>query len=266
MNDDKLTQDVKSIVDGIFKQKEEAAMRKEIEGALDKSANKINELTETLEAKDSEMSKLQERVDELEGTITELETEKEDLEKAKSDFEAEKEELVKQANEAKTELEDMKKDQLAQARFNELKEAGVAATDEKAIKDQTAKIREMEEEEFTSYKEERVELRKSILAELEASSEEGNASEESEEEENSEEAEGEETNSEGSEEEGSSEEENTAEVEENEEDEAANSEEAINSMSAVASLFNMEITPRPEMKEKYREFGKELAKKYIKSE
>jgi chromosome segregation ATPase len=261
MTDDKLTQDVKSIVDGIFKQKEEVAMRKEIEDALDKSANKINELVETLEAKDTEMSKLEDQVGELEGTIAELsdkvgelEKEKENLEKEKSDFEAEKEELVKQAEEVKTELDNIKKDQLAQARFNELKEAGVAATDEKAVEDQIAKIREMEDEVFETYKEERVELRKSIVAELEASSKEDK---ESEEEEASEE-EGKETNSE--EEEAS--EDTTAELEENEEEAAADSEESIDPMKAVAAMLNMEITPKKEMRDKYLELGKELAKRF----
>ena len=50
---EKLTQDIQDIVDSIFKQKEEVAMRKETEDALNKSADKINELVASLEAKDS---------------------------------------------------------------------------------------------------------------------------------------------------------------------------------------------------------------------
>lgn len=260
MTDDKLTQDVKSIVDGILQQKEEAEMRKEIEEALEKSAEKINELVSTLEAKDNEMGELQSQIKEFEGTvaelsdkISELEKEKENLEKEKSDFEAEKEELVKQAEEVKTELDNIKKDQLAQARFEELKEAGVAATDDKAIEDQIAKIREMEDEAFVTYKEERVELRKSILSELESSGEESNSEEEASEEENSEE-------------EASEGEENAAEGEE-EEEAAADSEESFNNpMKSIASMFDMEITPKKEMKDKYRELGAELAKRYKRGE
>lgn len=264
MTDDKLTQDVQSIVDSIFKQKEEVAMRQEIEDALHKSADKINELSTSLEAKDGELSESGSKVDELESTVAglsdkvrELETEKESLEKEKSDFEVEKEELIKQSEEVKTELENIKKDQLAQTRFEGLKEAGVAATDEKAIEDQIDKIREMEEEVFEAYRDERVELRKSVIAELEASSEEEDEAGEKKGSEEGAEEKGE-TNSEGA-----SEEDIAAEVE----DGGGNAaEESIDPMKAVAAMLNMEITPSEGMRDKYSELGEELAKRFKKGE
>jgi len=264
---DGITQDVKLIVEEMLQQKEEVAMRKEIEKALTKSADKISELTASLEAKDNEISDWELKVEELESAVAdlsdkvkELETDKQNLEKEKSDFEAEKEELVKQAEEVRTELENIKKDQLAQARFEDLKEAGVEATSGKAVEDQIAKIREMDDEAFEIYKEERVELRKSIIAKLEESSteeagaEEGQVdSSESEEEASQEDAE---TNSEEEEEETASE----------DEEDAADSTQSIEPMKAVAAMLNMEITPSKSMRAKYKELGEELAKRFKKGE
>lgn len=251
---DKLTQDIRTEVDNIFKQKEEVAMRKQTEEALNRSAEKINELVASLEAKDVEVSELGSKLSELEETVSELSIAnkdlKESLEKATSDFEAENEELTKRAETAEKELEDMKKDQLAQARFVELKDKGVSATDEAAIKDQVAKIREMEEEAFEAYMAERVELRNSVIAELEASSSEETTEETTEEESGSEE--------------GSSEEETTAELENAEDEElaAADSESTQEPMKAMAALFNMETSPSADIVNKYRELGKEMAKRY----
>ena len=264
---DKLTQDVKSIVDDIFKQNEETAMRKETEEALNKSAEKINELVTSLEAKDAELDGFTAKIEELEEVVSELSSSnkelEENLDKVKSDFEAEKEELVKKAETAEKELEDMKKDQLAKARYEELKNDGVSATDEKAIEDQVAKIREMEDEEFESYKADRVDLRKSVLASLEASEEntedETNEAEAAAEENTEEEESASEENA--SEEEGSeeaSEEDAEAQLED-EEEAAANSEDSIDPMKAVAALLNVETIPTDDILSKYSAMGAAMA-------
>ncbi|KKN02498.1 hypothetical protein LCGC14_1117090 [marine sediment metagenome] len=244
---EKLTQDVQDIVDGIFKQKEEKAMRKETEEALNKSAKKINELAASLEAKESELSELGNKVEELESTvaglsdkISELETEKSDLGKEKAEFDSVKEELSKKVEAAEEELGNMKKDQLAKARFTELTEAGIAALDEKAIEDQISKIREMEDEVFEAYKAERVELRKSIVAELEASSDDDpDAAAKLKAEEDA----------------------AAAKLKE-EEEAAAGSDEPIEPMRAVAAALNLETAPSEDMVSKYKELGKAMAKKY----
>ncbi len=257
---DKLTQDIQAIVDSIFKQKEEAAMRKETEEALNKSAEKINDLTSSLEAKDEELSEFATKVEELEATISELSGSKEDLEKnlekAQSDLEAKEEELTKRAEAAEEELLNMKKDQLAQTRYAELEEGGVAATEEKAKKDQIAKIREMEDEEFAAYKDERIELRKSILEELESSTPAGS-------EEKAKETPAEEKEETSSEEDASEED---FEVEGEEEEAAADSEDSIDPMKAVAAALNMEGTPSKDMVSKYRELGKAMASRYAKKD
>ncbi len=244
---DKLDKDVQAIVDSIFKQKEELAMRKETENALTNSAEKINELVTSLEAKDEELGVVSTKVGGLEETVSDLsDSNKEleaDLEKAKSDFDAEKEKLQKRAEVAEEELENIKKDQLAKARLEELTEAGVSATDETAVGDQVAKIREMEDDVFETYKAERVELRKSIITELEKSSSE-------------EEVDGEEDpNLEKS---GKLLDKTEAELEAEEEAVAA-SEESIDPMKAMAALLNMEITPSKDVVSKYRELGQAMA-------
>jgi penicillin-binding protein 1A len=258
---DKLTQDVKGIVDEIFTQKEEVAMRKQTEDALNKSATKITELGTSLEAKDGELGDVMAKLSESEAAVSGLsdvnkELEK-NLEKATSDFEAEKGELTKRAETAEKELEDMKKDQLAQARFEELKGEGVSATDEKAIEDQVAKIREMEDEDFEAYKVERIELRKAVVAELEASPKEKTAEELAAEKAAAEEA-------------LSDEEKAAKEAKEEaarvkaEEEAAAASASPIEPMKAMAALLNMETAPSDDVLTKYSELGKAMAKKYEK--
>jgi chromosome segregation ATPase len=268
---DKLTQDVRTAVDEIFQQKEEVAMRKQTEEALIKSAEKINELVASLEAKDVEIDEFTLKVEELEETVSELSAANEDfeknLEKATSDFEAEKEVLTNRAKMAEEELENIKKDQLAQARFEALKGEGVSATDEKAVKDQVAKIREMEDGDFEAYKAERIELRRSVIAELEASSQEKTAEEKAAEEAAAAEKAASATEEVLSEEEKAAKEAAEAKaVLEDEEAAAADSGDPIEPMKAIAAMLNMEIMPSDDVRKKYRELGKAMAKKYERSE
>lgn len=249
---DKLTQDIQDIVDGIFKQKEEVNMRKETENALNKSADKITELTSSLEAKDGELIESTAKLDEVNSLVSEtVEKNKElekSLEKATSDFEAEKEGLVKKAETAEEELLNMKKDQLSQTRYAELESEGVAAVEDKAKEDQIAKIRDMEDDEFTTYKDERAELRKSVVAELEASSKKKSDEEEA---------------SEGDDEEEASDED--VDVDEDDEEAAADSEDSIDPMKAIAGMLNMEKSPDKNVLSKYRELGKTMAERYKKA-
>ena len=254
---DKFTQDIQSIVDEIFKQKEEVAMRKQTEDALNKSADKITELATSLEAKDEELGSAVSKVEELEATVSELSDAKKELEgnleNATSDFEAEKVELTKRAETAEEVLDNMKKDQLAQVRFEELKGEGVSATDKKAVEDQVAKIRELGDESFEAYKIERIELRKSIVAELEASPEKKTAEEKAAEEAA----------------EAKAAEEKVAKKAEAdrvkaEEEAAAASNSPIEPMKAMAALLNMETAPSTDVLNKYKELGKAMAEKFEK--
>ena len=245
---DKLTQDVQSIVDDILQKKTDAEMIKETEEALNKSAEKINELAASLEAKDAELTESVDKIADLEITVTELSDKAKEfestLEQVKNDFEAEKAEFVKKAEDAVAELSNLKKDMMAEARIEELRSEGVAASDEKAVAEQLAKIREMEDGEFAAYKTERVELRKAIVAELEASA---SSSEE-------------ETHSNEGVTEGVTEgiaDGATAVLED--EEAAASSRSSIDPMKAIAAMLNMEIMPNTETTAKYRDLGKALA-------
>lgn len=255
---DKLTQEVQSIVDDILKQKSDAEMLKETEDALNKSAEKIDELAKSLEAKDGELSVNVEKVSELEKVVAELSGKTKEfeanLEQVKKGFEAEKTELVKRAEMAEAELSNLKKDMKAKTRMEELKAEGVAISDEKALKEQFAKIRDMEDEVFVAYKAERVELRKAIVAELEASTQtkvddakvgdttdkkEDQATDKTVTDDKKEDV--------------------TAQLED--EKAAADSGNSIDPMKAVAAMLNMEVIPTGETTAKYKELGKALAER-----
>ena len=170
MNDQLVKKDVETIVDEIFKKKEEAEMKKETEAALNKAAETITQLNESLEAKDeerqAEVASLQETIASLETQLNEISEEKKALEDEKAGFDAEKEELTKRAEKSEEELECIQKDQLAKDRMEDLTESGVASTNSDA---QQEKVREMSDEDFAAYKEELVSVRESIMAQLKES-------------------------------------------------------------------------------------------------
>lgn len=240
---DQLIADVKGIVDDIFKTKEESEMKRETEKALQASADMIEKLNQSLEAKDvklgekeAEVLTLNESISDFEAEITELKDEKTAFETEKETFETEKADIVKRAEKAEGKIEEMEKDKLAEVRLDELKEAGVAATNEKAIEDQTSKIREMAVEDFTSYKDELVAIRKAIIAELDAKNdppandnEEGNG------------------------------EENGEENSEENDDDAANADLSIDPAKAAFAALNMELVPGKDVVAKYAELGSQMA-------
>lgn len=246
---DQMTQEIKDIVDGIFKQQEESIMRKETEDALRNSKNMINELNESLESKDSELAGIKEEISNFNDTVTELNSKIGELEESiktleqeKSDFESREADIVKRAEKAEEDLEGIKKDQLAKARFGDLKEAGIASSNEE---DQTAKVREMSDEEFSAYRDELLVIRESIIAELNESDPTDVSTTETED------------NAGGAEDNAA--EESDGEVAESDEDDAAGSEDTINPMHATAAALNMEIMPGKDVMAKYKELGSQMA-------
>jgi len=246
MNEE-LKKDVVAMVATIFSQKEEAEQRAETEKALQKSADTIISLTEALEGKNAEGETVASQVTELEAKIEELTSE---LEAAKK----EAGESASKLAESENVIEDMKKDKAAELRMEELTKAGVALSDKDA---QMAKVREMEDEAFGSYKEELVSLRSAVEAELsKPETEEVAASEEEtqEEEATEETAEAEET-----EEEVASEEETEEETAEETPEETPPAE--INPELAVAAAMNMEVTPSDNVLAKYAKLGEAMAER-----
>ena len=237
--DDKLKKDVEVLVAEIFSQKEEAKQRERTEDALQKSAEAIADLTTALEERNADAEKANSKIDDQESTIEDLNSE---LEAAKKEITESTEKLA----ETEKMIEEMKKDKAAELRMSELTEAGVALSDKEA---QTAKIREMDDESFTSYKEELVSLRKAVEAELAKAGEES-ASEENE---NIPEEEAEEAA-----------EENDEEVPAEEEaDEAAEETPPVNvdPDTAIAGALNLEVMPSDDILAKYNEMGKAMAKR-----
>jgi len=244
---DQLSNDVTKIVDDIFQKKEESEMVKATEKALQRSTDTINELTESLEAKDQELNDreaeilgLNENTQTLEARITELEEEKSTFEAEKAEFETEKSDITNRAEEAESKIAEMEKDKLAEIRLNELKEAGVVAAN---TEDQASKVKEMSDEDFSSYKEELVAIRKAIVEELKASEENSNGGSEENNEENS----------------NGGSEENNEENSEEDENNAANDSETAGLMHSVAAALNMEVMPNKDMMTKYKELGSQMA-------
>jgi len=173
---DQLFQNIESVVEEIFKKKEEAEMKKETEAALNKAAETIVQLNASLEAKDSEyaaeIAKLQETITALESQLNEiadakkaLEDEKAKFEEDKVKFEEEKATITQRAETAELELTNIKKDQLAASRMSDLESVGVSSSDKDA---QIAKVREMSSEDFDSYKTELVSIREAVISQLKA--------------------------------------------------------------------------------------------------
>ncbi len=237
--DDKLKKDVEVLVAEIFSQKEDAKKRERTEDALQKSAEAIADLTTALEERNADAEKANSKIDDQESTIEDLNSE---LEAAKKEITKSTEKLA----ETEKTIEEMKKDKAAELRMSELTEAGVALSDKEA---QAAKIREMDDESFTSYKEELVSLRKAVEAELAKAGEEA-ASEEDETipEEEAEEAA----------------EENDEEVPAEEEAEEATEETPpvnVDPDTAIAGALNLEVMPSDDILAKYNEMGKAMAKR-----
>jgi len=244
---DQLVKNIETIVDEIFKKKEEAEMRKETEVALTTAAETITQLNESLEAKDvaheAEVASLQETITSLESQLNEIAESKKTLEDEKAGFDKEKEELTKRAEAAEAELVNMKKDQLSKDRMEVLRTAGVASKNAEA---QQGKVREMSEEDFAAYRDELVSVRESIMAQLKAS--ETNAEEEA----STAQTETPDTTQTTTSEEASNE-------EASEEEAAIETEESIDPMRAVAAALNMEVTPNEDMIAKYRKLGAAMA-------
>jgi DNA repair exonuclease SbcCD ATPase subunit len=280
--DETLKAQVAEVVKNLFNEKEEAKIRELTEAELQKAAASISELTTALEEKNTEMAEMEEKATEADATIQELTSK---LEAAEKELETANTKL----GETEQALEDMKKDRAAELRMAELEDAGVARSDKDS---QTAKVREMTDEDFASYKDELVSIREAVVAELAASKAEADAKaeeeaakkaadeeakngkkpmkDEEEDEEEMKKKKGKEKSSDDSEEETASEEETEEASEENEEtaseeDETTTPAEVTPGMQAMASL-NMEYIPSESLTAKYRKMGEAMAKRWKNSD
>ena len=279
---DQLVNNITTIVDEIFKKKEEAEMKKETEAALNSAAETITQLSESLEAKDeahqSEVASLQETITSLETQLSEIDDDKKALEDEKAIFDEEKDKLTKRAEAAEEELDNIKKDQLAASRMEVLKSDGIASTNSEA---QQAKVREMSEEDFASYKDELVSVREFVVKELEGHSD-GNkdleATKAAEAKKLKKEAEKKkevlaarlgELKEAGAE---ITDEDEIAKIQDMDDEvfasykdevvaalDSSSDDASIDPMKAIAAALNMEVTPNEDILQKYRELGTQMA-------
>lgn len=243
MNEE-LKKDIEAAVSEIFSQKEEAEKMARTEEALQTSAQTITDLTDSLEAANQKEETLVSETASLTEKIEELTTELEAAQEKASTMET-------KLAESENMIEEMKKDKAAELRMSELAKAGVALSNKEA---QTAKVREMADEAFASYKEELVAVREAVKAELKKSTETEEAEEEPEG-----------TPAETEEESETAEEEDAEEALE-EESEEASEEDAddilpaeINRNQAVAGALNLEVMPSDDVLAKYRKMGEAMA-------
>lgn len=228
---EQLKKDIEAVVAEIFSQKEEADKKVRTEEALQKAASTIDELTTALETKNAQDEEVAAKIAGFEGKIKDLETQ---LEAAKKEIETSNTKLA----ESEKAVEEMKKDRAAEVRMADLASVGVALSDKSA---QTVKVREMTDEEFASYKEELVSLRKSVEAELAKNAE----TEEKEEKEEVAEEEKEEKE----------------EVAEEKKEEEVTPPPQVDSKKAASAALNLEVKNNDDILSKYAELGAALAKR-----
>lgn len=227
MDDNKFKDGIRAAIAEAMAEKEEAKRLENIESLLSVAQSTINDLTEVITNKDVELASsseetnsLRAKVEELEAKTTEFETKLADADKSVEDFK-------ERASVAEVALASIEADKSLSVRMSELEEANVAAPS--AGRDaQEARVREMSVDEFAAYRDERVELRTQIQAELKES-----ASKSDEE---------------------SSKEENSAELESKKEEAAA--------AEAAAGLLNMELASE-DLLSKYRKLGDGLAARML---
>jgi len=246
-NKEKLYEDIKSVVAQIFSEKEEADKVKQTEEALQKSAATIEELTAALEASNDEVAELQEKLTASDAKIVELQT----------GLEAAQEELTtanQKISEAEAALEEIKKDRAAEIRMSELDTAGVSRRDRES---QSAKVREMSDEEFAAYKNELVSIREAIVAELKA------AKTKAEEDAAKAAAEAKNKDDETTSEEEAAEKETSEEVAS--EEETITPPANVDPGSAISAAMNLEVIPSKDLMTRYAELGSAMAEAMKKS-
>lgn len=239
MMNDQLKKDIEAMVAEIFSQKEEADKKVRTEEALQKAAATISDLTEALEKKNTQEGEMASKVAELENTLSDLNSKLEAAQKEIADSNS------KLAESEKT-IAEMKKDQATALRMKDLVDSGIALANKDG---QTAKVREMTDEEFALYKEELISLRKAVEEELSktAQAAEEQAKKEQEEKEKAAAA--------------------AKEEEEKKAKEAAGEvtpPPEVKKEDAAKAALNLEVTKKDDILTKYAELGKAMATRMVK--
>jgi len=151
LNKDEFEAAVQAEVERILSSREEAQAREEAESALTEAKETFESLKASLEAKDA-------KIKEYEEALAALDTaEPTDAEVASNDKIVELEKALKEANHsaevAQAALDTLAREEVGASRMAELDEDGIAL-EEEAAEAQYAKVRDMSDEDFASYKSE----------------------------------------------------------------------------------------------------------------
>ena len=167
--EDKLRDEIKSVVTAIFESKKETEQRDRTQQALETAGANVEALSTEVKDNKETITSLEEEKSALEAKLATVKSDAEDAAKeVETKLEAANTELegVKtQFDTVSAELKDLKQEAIASTRMIEIEDAGVIREDAAAQKE---KVKDMSDEDFASYKEELVSVRKSVLAELEA--------------------------------------------------------------------------------------------------
>lgn len=166
MDHDKFVGGIREAVREALAEKEEANRLEKVEELLQTAEDTINELTSTINKKDSELAASTEAQEDLKAKLEELQTKHAELEEKLAAAGNTTQELEERASKAEKELADIAADRQLELRMAELEEAKVSSTDDERRKAQADRIRGMSDEEFAAYKQELVELRSRLEAEL----------------------------------------------------------------------------------------------------
>lgn len=169
INKDEFNAAVQAEVERSLSSREEAQAREEAESALKEAKETFETLKASIEAKDAKIGEYEEALANLDGsepTSAEVVANEKTVE-----LEKELEEANHRAEVAEAALDTLAREETAAGRMAELAEAGVALDDE-AAEAQYAKVRDMSDEDFASYKSELVALKSKYTSPSEEEGEE----------------------------------------------------------------------------------------------
>jgi hypothetical protein len=157
LNKDEFNTTVQAEVERILSSREEAQARIEAEAALQEAKETFETLRASIEAKDAKVKEYEEALAALDNDSETTDAEVAANEKI-VELEQQLEEWKHRAEVAQAALDTLAREETAASRMAELAESGVAL-DEEAAEAQYAKVRDMADEDFASYKSELVALK-----------------------------------------------------------------------------------------------------------
>jgi chromosome segregation ATPase len=160
-NNEELVNLVRAAVESALVAREGDDRAASIEASLEKANTMVTDLKDAIESKAAELAAREEDNTELKAQLEELVARVAELGEKLAKTEEEKKSLETRATAAEEHLSDLAKESKLTQRLCQLEEAKVAKSGDK-LDAQLAQVKELSDEEFASYLEDRVELRASI--------------------------------------------------------------------------------------------------------